>query len=78
MFRQLAWAVGSGSSGPRAAGTVGTKSTGGCNRPEWSPCTLSMVYLGQARTADIKTLLTLAFKQVQARNSRSLPYYTGF
>ena len=38
MFRQLTWAVGSCSSGPIAARTVGTKSTGGCNRPEWSPC----------------------------------------
>ena len=40
MFRQPAWAVGSCSSGPLAARTVGTKSTGGCNRPEWSPCAL--------------------------------------
>ena len=39
MFRHPAWAVGSCSSGPLAARTVGTKSTGGCNRPELSPCT---------------------------------------
>ena len=43
MFRQPTWAVGSCSSGPIAAKTVGTKSTGGCNRPEWSPCTLPVV-----------------------------------
>ena len=39
MFRQPCWAVGSCSLGPIVARTVGTKSTGGCNRPEWSPCT---------------------------------------
>ena len=37
------WAVGSCSSGPLAAGTVETKSTGGSFRPEWSPCTTCMV-----------------------------------
>ena len=33
-----AWAVGSYSYGPLAAETVVTKSTGGCYRPELSPC----------------------------------------
>ena len=40
MLRHPAWAVGSYSSGPRATETVGTKSTGGFFRPEWSPCIL--------------------------------------
>ena len=39
MFRQRCRVEGSCSSGPIVARTVGTKSTGGCNRPEWSPCT---------------------------------------
>ena len=38
MFRHPAWAVGSYSSGPPAAKTVGTKSTGGCYRGDVSPC----------------------------------------
>ena len=38
MFRHPAGAVGSYSSGPRAAGVVGTKSTPGFLQPEWSPC----------------------------------------
>ena len=38
MFRHPAQAVGSYSSGPPAAGTVGTKSTGGFYICEWSPC----------------------------------------
>ena len=38
MFRHPAWAVGSYSSGPLAAKTVGTKSTGGCYHQELSPC----------------------------------------
>ena len=37
MFRHPAWAVGSYRSGPPAAGSAGTKSTGGFFRPEWSP-----------------------------------------
>ena len=39
MFRHPAWAVGSYSGGPPAAGTVGTKSTGGFYRADGSPCT---------------------------------------
>ena len=39
MFRHPAWAVGSYSSCPLAAKTVGTKSTGGCYHQELSPCT---------------------------------------
>ena len=42
MFRHPAWAVGSYSSGPPAAGTVGTKSTGGCYHSDWSPCKFSI------------------------------------
>ena len=38
MLCHPAWAVGSYSSGPPAAITVGTKSTGGFFRPEWSLC----------------------------------------
>ena len=38
MFRHAAWAVGSCNSGPPAARTVGTKSTGGFYRPDRSPC----------------------------------------
>ena len=38
MFRHPAWAVGSYSSGPTAAGTVGTKSTGGFHQADVSPC----------------------------------------
>ena len=34
-------AVGSYSSGPAAAGTLGTKSTGGCYRPDVSQCTFA-------------------------------------
>ena len=41
MFRHPAWAVGSYSSGPPAAGTVATKSTGGFYRSDVSPCKLS-------------------------------------
>ena len=41
MFHHPAWAVGSCNSGPLAARIVRTKSTGGCNCPEWSPCTCS-------------------------------------
>ena len=40
MFRHPAWAVGSYSSGPATAGTVGTKSTGGCYRGDVLPCTV--------------------------------------
>ena len=40
--RALAWAVGRNSSGPPAAGTVGTKSTGGFYRADGSPCTLQL------------------------------------
>ena len=39
MFRHPVWAVGSYSSGPLAASTVVTKSTGGFYRPDLSPCT---------------------------------------
>ena len=39
MFRHPAWAVGSCSSGPPTAVSVGTKSTGGFYRPDLSPCT---------------------------------------
>ena len=38
MFRHPAWAVGSYSSGPLAAGIVGTKSTGGFYRRDGSLC----------------------------------------
>ena len=38
MFHHPAWAVASYSSGPAAARTVGTKSTGGFSRPDGSPC----------------------------------------
>ena len=38
MFRHPAWAVGSYSSGPPAARTVGTKSTGRCYQRDGSPC----------------------------------------
>ena len=38
MFRYPAWAVGSHSSGLPAAGTVGTKSTGGFYQADGSPC----------------------------------------
>ena len=38
MFRHPAWAVGSYSSGPPAANTVGTKSTGGFHQRHGSPC----------------------------------------
>ena len=38
MFHHAAWAVGSCSNGPPAAGTVGTQSTGGFYRPDVSPC----------------------------------------
>ena len=38
MFRHPAWAVGSYSSGPPTAGAVATKSTGGFNHPNGSPC----------------------------------------
>ena len=38
MFRLHDWAVGSYSSGPPTAGTVGTKSTGGFYRADGSPC----------------------------------------
>ena len=37
MFRHLAWAVGSFKISPPAAGTVWTRSTGGCYQGEWSP-----------------------------------------
>ena len=40
MFPHPAWAVGSYSSGPPAAKTVGTKSTGGFHQRHGSPCTL--------------------------------------
>ena len=40
MFRHPAWAVGSYSSGPPAAVTVGSKLTGGCYRGDVSPCSL--------------------------------------
>ena len=39
MFRHPAWAVGSYSSGPPAANTVRTKSTGGFHQRHGSPCT---------------------------------------
>ena len=42
MFHHAAWAVGSCSSGPPAAGTVGTQSTGGFYQPDRSPCTCNM------------------------------------
>ena len=45
MFRQPDGAVGGYSSGPQAAGTVGTKSTGGFLRPEWSPCTVLVKFV---------------------------------
>ena len=38
MFHHPVWAVGSYSSGPPAAGTVGTKSTGGFYQADGSPC----------------------------------------
>ena len=38
VFHHSAWAVGSYSSSPTAAGTVGTKSTGGFYYPDGSPC----------------------------------------
>ena len=38
MFHQSAWVVGSYSSGPLAARTVGTKTTRGSYRPDLSPC----------------------------------------
>ena len=38
MLHHAAWAVGSCSSGPPAARTVGTQSTGGFYRPDRSPC----------------------------------------
>ena len=38
MFRHSAWAVGSYSNGPTAAQVVATKSTGGFNHPDGSPC----------------------------------------
>ena len=38
MFGHPAWAVGSYSNGPPAARSVGTKSTGGFNHPDGSPC----------------------------------------
>ena len=41
MIRQPARALGSYNSVPRAAGTFGTKSSGGLYRPELSPCTYS-------------------------------------
>ena len=44
MFCRPAWAVASCSSGLLASRTVGTKYTGGCCRPELSPCTLSIKY----------------------------------
>ena len=49
MFRHPAWVVGSYSSGPPAARTDRTKSTGGFNHPDGSPCTL-IVSNGQVWT----------------------------
>ena len=40
MFRYAAWAAGRDRSGPPAAETVGTKSTGGCYQQDVSPCRL--------------------------------------
>ena len=55
MFRHPAWVVGSYSSGPPAARTVGTpgaKSMGGLNRQDGSPCSID--------SAAIKAPLTLS------------------
>ena len=41
MFRHPAWAVGSYSSDPPAAGTLGTKSTGGFYQADKSPCSFA-------------------------------------
>ena len=43
MFRHPAWAVGSYSSGPPAAETVGTKSTGDFHQGDGPPCTLHLI-----------------------------------
>ena len=49
MFRHPAWAVGSYSSGPLAAWTIGTKSTGGCSQQHWSPRSIYYSRLARIR-----------------------------
>ena len=48
MFRQPAWAVDSYSSGPPAAGTVKTKSTGVFHQRDGSPCTPLLRFIRKA------------------------------
>ena len=43
ILRHSAWAVRSHSGSPPAAGTVGTKLTGGFYRSEWSPCIIMAI-----------------------------------
>ena len=67
MFRHPASAVGSYSSGPPAAETVGTKSTGGFHQRDGSPCTselwkvnvvmLSVAYLAGILLAEVDVVV---------------------
>ena len=53
MFRHPAWAVGSYSSGPPAAGTLRTKSPGGCYQADMSPCVLYAPYPAALLEVDV-------------------------
>ena len=57
MFRHPAWAVGSYSSGPPAAGNVGNKPMGGFYQADGSPCTIYVKaqYLITAFSSEMRT-----------------------
>ena len=78
MFRHPAWAVGSYSSGPPAAETVGTKSTGGFHQGDGSPCIALMLTWRWAIRRNGKTfyafITTFRYTFV---NLTDVPYYSN-
>ena len=71
----LSGAVGSSSSGPPSAKTVGTKSTGGFNHPDGSPCTypLSVVALLSSPLTTVVGLVELIPPHISTESQLACP-----
>ena len=73
VFHHAAWAVGCYSGGPETAGTVRTKSTGGFNHPDGSPCTSHPSLISPRFTRLVARALSQLQKVVRM-HTPTLPY----